>query len=149
MNGRHTLAACIPIAMFLAPPTSAKTRPVRVSLVALLANPEKYDGKLVGVYGYLHKKFEDSALYLSKMDGDFLIGKNALWVNYGKKVGWQPNSKTEIKSVKYFDCRHVLVVGQFDTQSRGHLGSYSGALKNVERVMELIRHYDGRKPLKP
>jgi hypothetical protein len=37
-----------------------------VTLVHLIASPERYDGQIVLASGYLHYRFEDSALYLSE-----------------------------------------------------------------------------------
>jgi hypothetical protein len=62
-------------------PVSQK-QPESVSIIRLIATPEKYHGKFVRVEGYLHNQFENSAIYLSKDDADHLIGKNALWVWY-------------------------------------------------------------------
>ena len=36
------------------------------SIVQLLANPDRYHGKKVGVEGFLHVRFEDCSIYLTK-----------------------------------------------------------------------------------
>jgi hypothetical protein len=120
-------------------------RPQSVSLVQLLASPEKYDGQFVRVEGFLHNKFENSALYLSKGDADYLIGKNALWVSYSDGVRLQPRGDADKKKERdllYFDRRFVLLEGRFDKDVRGHMSAYSGGLTGVTRIMELKRYYD-------
>lgn len=132
--------------LVLAIMTSVRARVSRatpVSLVALLANPGKYHGKVVQVSGYLHKKFEDSALYLSKSDGDYLLTRNALWVRYSKGVRWSALHK--VATTQHFDCKYVLVEGIVDGRDHGHKGLFLGAIKQVTRVVELARRYNGKK----
>jgi hypothetical protein len=127
-------------------PAPLAERPRSVSLVQLLASPETYHGRFVRVEGFLHNKFENSALYLSKQDGDFLIGKNALWVTYSDDVQMQPrgdaDEKNEDRGLSYFDRKFVLLEGRFDKDVRGHMGAYSGGLTGVTRIMELKRYYE-------
>ncbi|ALO44314.1 hypothetical protein [Pseudoalteromonas phenolica] len=52
-----------------------------VSLISLIANPEKFDQKCIWVSGYLHTQFEDSRLYLSKEHADRLFTENSIWVD--------------------------------------------------------------------
>ncbi len=59
--------------------------PHNVSLVSLIANPEKFDQKCIWVSGYLHAQFEDSRLYLSKEHADRLLAENSIWVD-GVKI---------------------------------------------------------------
>jgi hypothetical protein len=122
-------------------------QPIHVSLIQLIADPAAYDGKLVRVEGYLHDKFEDSALYLSKEQADFLIGYNAVWVNYvDKNLSLQGGIKNPQR--QYFDCRNVLLEGIFDKKGHGHRGMFSGELKAVNRVLELTRWFDGKTELR-
>jgi hypothetical protein len=120
-------------------------KPQSVSLVQLLASPEEYHGRFVRVEGFLHNKFENSALYLSKQDADYLIGKNAVWVSYSDGVQRQPRGDSndeQEKDLSYFDRKFVLLEGRFDKDIRGHMGAYSGGLKDVTRIMELKRYYE-------
>jgi hypothetical protein len=129
-------------------PASTAQMPEAVSLVRLLATPEKFHGKLVRVEGYLHNQFEDSALYFSKDHGDYLMGESALWITYGKNPSLQAASaKTKPENLRYFDSKYVLVEGVFDKNASGHLGAFAGGLSNATRVMEKIRFFDGEKKL--
>lgn len=96
-------------------------RPVDVSLIALIATPEKYDGQLVRVIGFLRIGFEMTAIYPHEQD--CLIGatRNGLW------VGIDPE-KTEM------DWTYVLLEGAFRAGDHGHMGAYSGAIRDVSRL---------------
>lgn len=117
--------------------------PVEVSMVHLLANPTEFHGKLIQVEGYLHVKFEDECLYLSKEDADFLNGKHGVWISYGDQLRKRPD-----KQLVYFDCKRVSVIGIFDKDMTGHFEAAGGGLKNVTFLGEETRWYDGKKSLK-
>jgi hypothetical protein len=119
---------------------SAQKQPESVSIIRLIATPEKYQGKFVRIEGYLHNQFEDSAIYLSKDDADHLINKNALWVRYAEKAQKQAlYSEQEPDNLRYFDRKYVLIEGVFNEYDHGHLGAYAGSIKKVTRIMELTR----------
>jgi hypothetical protein len=145
MKKPYLLSIMLVLLLAAMAPTRPAERPQAVSLVQLLASPEKYHGQLVRIEGFLHNKFENSALYLSKQDGDFLIGKNAVWVSYSDEVQLQPRDDTKSKKergLSYFDRKFVLLEGRFDKDVRGHMGAYSGGLTGVTRIMELKRYYE-------
>jgi hypothetical protein len=52
-----------------------------VSLVSLIANPQRYDGKRVRTYGFAVFKFEEQALYLSEADAAHVMTLNATWID--------------------------------------------------------------------
>lgn len=118
-----------------------------VSIISLIANPEKYDGKKVRISGFLHVQFEDSAIYLHKDDADHLIGENALWVDYAKDPSLQPICKEKYDAsklmTKYFNGRYVLIEGVFNMKGRGHMGAFSGTIEDVSRVLEQRKWFDG------
>jgi hypothetical protein len=111
-------------------PTSARpgdvcdgpvTDPKRTSLVALLANPDRFEGKPVAVIGFYHGSFEHSALYLGRDDFRHYVTSNGLWV---------ANNVPESLNDHY-----VLVEGIFSAQSRGHLGQWSGIICGVSKAV--------------
>lgn len=117
-------------------------QPKNVSLLSILVSPEKFDKQFVRIEGFLHNKFEDSALYFSKNDADYLIGKNALWVSFkDDTLKLQPLKKEGDANIKNFDEKFVLIEGYVDSKDKGHMGLFQAGLKNVTRVMELERHY--------
>lgn len=105
----------------------------RVSIVKLLANPEKYHNRMVNVKGFLHHKFEDSKIYLTKEHSQFNSHENALWVNYDENVIVEPlkGGKEDLQSM---DRKFVTLVGYFDMNSNGHFGNYAGTIRDVIRI---------------
>jgi hypothetical protein len=97
-----------------------------VSLVQLIATPERYDGKTVRLIGYLHLEFEGDAIYLHR--DDFMIGisNNAVWIDLPKDI-----KPAEIKTV---NDHYVICTAQFVASNHGHMGMFSGALTNVTRL---------------
>jgi len=105
------------------------------SLVQLLTFPDRYHGKKVQIMGYLHVRFEGTAIYLSREDAEYGITRNGLWVSFDKasvpfEGGIEP---------KQLDKKYVLLEGTFDKDDFGHLGAWKGALANVTRAYELRR----------
>jgi hypothetical protein len=61
--------------------TSSPAHLLTVGMVALLANPERYDGAHVRTYGLLHiGRDEDVGLYLHRDDYEFQLTKNSFYV---------------------------------------------------------------------
>jgi hypothetical protein len=120
------------------------------SLIQLLATPEKFTGKRVRVSGYLRVKFEGNALYLSKDAADYIISEHALWTDYAEHPSLEPANPTKGKQPKLadFDARFVLIEGTFDALQRGHMGMFGGTIRDITRVMEYFRYYDGRTQLR-
>jgi hypothetical protein len=72
-------------------PIQAK-EPLDVTLVQLIANPEKFDGKLIRVIGFLRPKFEGNVLYLHREDYEYGILGDGIWVDVTPEITKQ--SKT-------------------------------------------------------
>jgi hypothetical protein len=98
--------------------------PIDVSMVQLIATPERFDGQLIRVIGFLHLEFEGNALYLHETDFCHSISANAIWVG----VDWPPDDKYMARSNSY-----VLLEGVFDARSRGHMGMFAGSVRNISR----------------
>ncbi len=96
-----------------------------VSMVQLLATPEKYDGKFVRVIGVGNLAFEGDFLSLSKEDHLYGAG-NSLWIELGKRA-------IPYNEAKAYNGRYVLVEGFFDKDDRGHLGMFCGSIKDISR----------------
>ena len=92
-----------------------------VSMVELLANPERFHGRTVSVRGYVRLEFEGNAIYLSKESYEARSTRDALWLDppaqsapAGPGATWGPG--------------YAHVRGRFDALDRGHMGMYSGAI---------------------
>jgi hypothetical protein len=99
----------------------------QVSLIRLIANPEKYDGKKIQIIGYLHLEFEGNGLFLHKEDYDIGISKNSIWVDVDIK-------HPEESSLNKFSNHYVIIEGTFDSHNNGHMGRRSGSIKKITRL---------------
>ena len=99
--------------------------PKAVSLIQLISNPIEFDGKLVRVIGYCRLDFEGDALYLHREDYEYVITKNAVWLDIGNLMS---------ASSPNLSNKYVIVEGVFDSTDKGHLGLYSGCIKEIRRL---------------
>ena len=105
-----------------------------VSLINLIATPEKYHGKWVGVVGIANFEFEGDALYLSQSDYKF-VTKNAVWLSPNKAV----LKVDESTLAEEFNGLYVLVEGIYDMNDHGHMGLFSGAITNITRILTWMK----------
>ena len=93
-----------------------------VSIVRLLADPERFDGKPVAIVGFVHLEFEGDAIYLHNEDFIHRVMKNALWVSFAD--GYKPA-----------DCqdRYVEMEGIFSARDTGHMALFSGAVEGITK----------------
>jgi len=101
-----------------------------VSLVAIIANPEKFAGQSIRTYGVVHFEFEGDSLYLSKQDREYGIYKNAVWID------------VSIPGVTYeqlsaLNGKFVAIEGRVNATDHGHLGLWSATIERVSRVQVL------------
>jgi hypothetical protein len=99
--------------------------PQHVSILQLIATPERYDGKRVAFEGFLHLEFEGNAIFLSQNDYIHRISKNSIWV-----------VRNAVLNAKYtrINSHYVMIAGTFDAANKGHMSSSSGALKDITAV---------------
>src|SRR5215469_766291 len=71
--------ACFLTTLLVAPIQAQE--PTGVTLVRLIANPEKFDGKLIRVIGFLRLEFEGDVLYLHREDYENAILGDGIWVD--------------------------------------------------------------------
>ncbi len=123
------------------------------SLISIIANPERYDGKKIQVNGFLHLEYEDYGLYLSKEDADFLRMENSLQVDFSEsEVSFEPldrrsftatqkglyefKNPAQMQQIRHFNGRNVLLNGVYDAEYN--------TIRDVSRVLEDTRWYDGK-----
>jgi hypothetical protein len=80
----------------------------------------------VQVVGYLNLEFEGNAIYIHKEDYENALLKNAVWVDIPRNEA--------IKNAKAFNKKYVIMVGVFDMKDNGHMGMFSGTIKNISRL---------------
>jgi hypothetical protein len=96
-----------------------------VSIIQLVATPDKYHGHYVRVIGYVQLEFEGNAIYLSKDDERYGVYKNGLWLDMSGEFE---------EDTKLYDGKFCLVEGTFDVANHGHMGLWSGAIENIKRL---------------
>lgn len=97
------------------------------SLIKLIANPEKYDCKMLQVIGYLHLEFEGNALYLHQEDFKNNIYNNSFWVDFSEKL-------TQGKNIMDYNDHYVYIIGTFKMNDRGHLDLFGGTIEDIVRL---------------
>ena len=100
-----------------------------LSLVNLIATPEKYHGKKVQIIGYLNIKFEGNGIYLHKDDYEHGIYSNGFWVSIDKNI------QQKIADEK-INKNYVLLEGTFNMNQRGHMGLWSGAIEQITQIIK-------------
>jgi hypothetical protein len=95
-----------------------------ISLINLIANPNAYDGKVVGTEGFLCLREEQNILYLHDEDYRHLLLKNGLTLRA------EPE---QIRAMEDKNYHYVRIVGTFDAHGPGSHAT-SGVLRNIKRV---------------
>lgn len=97
------------------------------SLIRLISNPDKFNGKLIRVEGFLTIAFEGTVMYFHKEDYDHGLYENGIWIEI---------SKEDIVSDKFssLNKKYVLLEGTFNSSNKGHFGKYSGAIEKITRA---------------
>jgi hypothetical protein len=108
-----------------------------VSMIAIIANPERFDGKRVRVDGFLILEFEGNALYLDKDAHEGGLTKNAVWID---APAW-----ADTRAQKRLTGRYAHVEGTFNPRHHGHLGLWSGALEDVHLIQPTFTTTDFRR----
>ena len=106
-----------------ASPTQPSAPPV-VSMIELLANKEKYDGKSVQVSGFLSVRFEDDALYFDENAYLHMFTENAMWIEI---------DDADRAVFQEYDKHPGYVTGVFKTNDcNGHLCLYGGTILHAK-----------------
>ncbi len=101
------------------------------SIFQVLVNKHKFHGNQIRIEGYLHLKFEDCAIYVSKDDAEYGLSSNGIWVSFGEEL---ESKETEVS--RQFDGRFVAIEGVFNRNKRGHGSAWQGTLEQVSRIIE-------------
>lgn len=89
-----------------------------VSIINLIANPEKYYNKRVSIRGYYINDFEGTAIYLNREDYEHNIDQNSIFLilNYS--------------DFQFLHKEYITVDGIF-IKGNGHMGLFGGMLKDI------------------
>ena len=103
--------------------SSDRPKPIDVGMVALLAEPQRYDGKFIRTIGFACIEFEGDALYLHVEDYRYQNDGNALALRL---------AEAQRKQFKSLSLRHVLVEGTMYANGP-EVPDYAGAIGNITR----------------
>ena len=100
-----------------------------VSLIRLIANPEKYDGKPVMIEGvaYLDSKDGINAIFLTREDKRAGNGVNGIFLIFSPSIS----------GMDRLNDRYVFARGIFRANMKGHLDSFSASLTDVTLIKPL------------
>ena len=130
MRSLYSLVIHIALACLLAGSVQAEEHRAAdtpdVSLVSLIATPEKYDGKYVRIRGvaYFDSKYYINAVFLTREDKRRANSSNAIFVRFARSIG----------SADHLNDKFVLLQGTFRVADKGHLGVFGATLTEVDRV---------------
>jgi hypothetical protein len=102
-----------------------------VSLVTLIASPEKYHDKGVVVIGYLNLEFEGTAVYLHEQDFENGILKNAIWVSF--------SNRADMREIQKLNHSYVRIQGIFDKNQKGHMSLFGGSINEITMVESVVK----------
>lgn len=106
-------------------PNSANQYAKDVTMIQLIATPEKYDGQLVRVIGVGNLEFEGNCISLSKEDLKYGVG-NSIWIELGEKA-------ISYEEAQRYNGEYVIIEGVFDKDDCGHMDMFCGSIKNISR----------------
>ena len=110
------------------------SQPIGVSIINLIANPERFHDKKVRFIGFASMEFEDFSVYLSKESYDNRMSLNAIWLDFESKNSTIDSIVKKIHSLIKLDKQYVIVEGVFDKNHKGHMSMNSGSIKNITRL---------------
>jgi hypothetical protein len=93
-----------------------------VSLIQLIATPERFEGRRVQVEGFCRLVFEEQSLYLHREDSELLNTANSVWLDVTRE-GREALNDT-----------FARVEGTFTQTQHGHLGMWPGSLGRISRL---------------
>ena len=99
-------------------------RPEFVSMVRLIANPERYNGKLITFVGYFVVETDGTAVFMSSEDYEHQITANALWIETTDQI----RHKEETLNMNY-----VLFVGVYHASNLKSIPFPSGEITQIAR----------------
>lgn len=99
-----------------------------VSIIDLIANPDRYDGKLVQLSGFVNLEFEEDAVYLHKDDWKYGISKNRINLDLTEQQEYD---------YKHLHRHYILLIGRFDASWKDDMMS-SGMLTDISRFEKCL-----------
>ena len=96
-----------------------------ISMIQLIASPEKYENKLVQISGYCINEPEGPVLFLSEEFANQLLYENSIFIRLQKDASFFSD----------LNKQWIMIEGRYEQDNRGPQGLFSGTLTNIQRVM--------------
>ncbi len=141
---RHLLSACLmaTIALF-ATAAAAKTKvktpeqTLDLSLINLIATPERYHGKLVNVTGYIFVGPEKMVVCPYPVE---VSSKDCVWINIDSgptaSDADQERIFKKLAVLEKFNKKTATIIARFNKNHQGHFGGWSGELTKIVDVFD-------------
>lgn len=107
------------------PPASGNRSTADVSVIELIATPEKYDGKLIRVIGVGSLEDKKNCIALSKDDLKYGAG-NSIWLQWDRY-------EHSYDQARQYNGKYVIVEGVFDKDDCGYKDMFHGSIKEISR----------------
>ena len=95
----------------------------QVSIMQLIVTPEKFDGRVISVEGFLVLGRERDVLFAHEVDATHLLLSNGLLVDRSEQMG---------RELKELDKKYVRVVGAFKFGGK-HTMPFAGTISDVQK----------------
>jgi hypothetical protein len=110
------------------------------SLVAVLANPSAYEGRVISIRGFVNLEKNGDAIYLSADDYRWSITANAIWLH-------MPHCAS--RAGESVGQGYMTVVGNFTAKLHGPANGWVGEIDNINlcRLIEGVADDPRPRPL--
>lgn len=96
------------------------SKPLRVAVVALVVNPDRYEGAEIEVTAWGVLKYEMAALFVTEADYRHLVFENAIWLDLPEEPRFPKDAKG-----------YMTVIGRFHS---GDARGYAGRITEIKTV---------------
>lgn len=100
-----------------------------VSMIELIANPEKFDGQRVIAQGFVRLEFEGTGLYFHEEDYRYGLRNNGVALGI---------PRAERDQAEKCNLKYCTIIGTYHATPAGYVGLWSGSLSDVKFVGSTI-----------
>ena len=103
-----------------------------ISLITLIANPEKFHNKSVRVQGYFMFEHDGNAIYISKSDYTNGLMKNGVFLQIDKNILDKMGIEMPYRG-------YITIEGIYNKNLNGSYGFFSGTIENIRNVQRMYK----------
>jgi hypothetical protein len=101
-----------------------------VSLIAVVANPEKYHNKKITISGYFIVRHEENVIYINEVDFKNKLYKNGIWIGLNKEFLDSQNIQLPYEG-------YITVNGTFKQNDPKTVSNFSGRLTDINWMFRI------------